>query len=199
MNTIEALPDSPINANGPFCRKFLELGIESFRSACYWVKNLAYGYNSDRNDPYILFTENRGVCSTKHSTIGLLAVELGLPVTKFLGFYKLNDSIITGINAVLEPYQIDYIPQIHCFLGNGTTFVDLTEGNCTGKNKLLEDYDLIVKVKPDLSESEQMGMYHFGLEYYKMTDNAFKAFGNDELVRILKECNQTHRLVCSMA
>ncbi len=198
MDTIESLPNKEIKSEGPISQKFIENGINTFHQACQWVKNLPYGYNSDKTDPYILFKEQIGTCSTKHAVIGLLAQEIGLPISKFLGFYTLNNEIITGIGEILDPYGLEYIPQIHCFLGFKTLFVDLTEGNCTGKNKPLENFDLILRVKSILSESEEEDLYSIGLDFY-MRENTFLCkYTKEELIGILKECNKKHEIVCSL-
>lgn len=110
MNTIESLPNRQIELRGHISQKFIENGINEFREACQWIKNLPYGYNSDKNDPYIIFKENKGTCTTKHAVISLLAQEIGLPISKFLGFYKLDDEIITGIGEILDGYRLEYIP-----------------------------------------------------------------------------------------
>ncbi|MBD2066073.1 hypothetical protein H6F93_00735 [Leptolyngbya sp. FACHB-671] len=38
---------------------------------------------------------------------------------KNLGFYRLNDEIVTGASSLLEPHGLNFIPQIHCFLEYG--------------------------------------------------------------------------------
>lgn len=198
MNTIESFPNKEIELKGPISQKFIEKGINKFHEACQWIKNLPYGYNSDKNDPYIIFKENKGICTTKHAVIGLLAQEIGLPISKFLGFYKLNDEIITGIGEILDSFRLEYIPQIHCFLGFKTIFIDLTEGNCTGKNKQLENFDLILRVKPDLNESEEEEFYKIGLDFYIQNDKILGKYKKEKLIEILKECNKKHKIICSI-
>ncbi|HOO90335.1 MAG TPA: hypothetical protein PLA74_05885 [Syntrophales bacterium] len=183
---------------GPTSQKFIENGIHTFHDACRWVTNLPYGYNSNKTDPYIIFMEGKGTCSTKHAAIGLLAQEIGLPISKFLGLYRLTDEIITGIGEILKPHGLEYIPQIHCFLGFKTTFVDLTEGNCTGKNKPLENFDLIVRVKPILSESEEEDLYKTGLDFYRQDSETLRTHTKEDLIEILKECNRKHEIICSL-
>jgi len=198
MNTIEIFPNKEIELMGHISQKFIENEINTFHEACQWVKNLPYGYNSDKNDPYIIFKENKGTCTTKHAVIGLLAQEIGLPISKFLGFYKLNNEIITGIGEILDYYRLEYIPQIHCFLGFKTIFVDLTEGNCSGKNKPLENFDLILRVKSNLNESEEEELYKIGLDFYIQNNKTFCKYKKEELIEIPKECNKKHKIICSL-
>jgi len=198
MNAIENFPNKEIELAGDISQKFIEKGISEFHEACKWVKSLPYGYNSDRNDPYLIFEENKGTCTTKHAAIALLAQEIGLPISKFIGFYKLNDEIITGVGEILDSYGLEYIPQIHCFLGFKTIFVDLTEGNCSGKNKELENFDLILRVKLDLNESEEEEFYKIALNFYSHNDKALCKYTKEEFIEILKACNEKHKVICSL-
>ncbi len=198
MHTIDQLPNSEIKNTGTISKKFLELGVTDFHAACRWVQELSYGYNSSHDDPFIIFEEQRGICTTKHGAVALLAQENDLDVFKMLGFYKLNDTIVTGVNEILDRYGLSYIPQIHCFLCHQMKFVDLTEGNCHGKNRQLNEFDIIYKVKPDIREDEELEHYTMGLEYYQANDQKLASFSKEELISILKECNQKHKNVCSI-
>lgn len=66
----------------------------------------------------------------------------------------------------IEPYGLSFIPQIHCFLEYQLYRVDLTEGNCNGKNKTIEDYNFLVRVKPDLNTQEKEDCYFTYLHKY---------------------------------
>ncbi len=155
MYPIDVLPDIVIQLRGPISNILLEREIASFQAACRYVKAMPYSSNSNNEDSLVLFEENCGTCTTKHGAIARLAAELGLEVYKNLGFYRLNDEIVTGVNAIIQPFGLSFIPQIHCFLRYKAFHVDLTEGNCNGKNKTIDDYDFVVKVQPDLSHAEQ--------------------------------------------
>jgi hypothetical protein len=163
MDAIAVLPNVRIEPKGTVSQIFLAQGIATFCQACEWVKALPYGSNSNSENSLILFEENRGTCTTKHGAIARLAQELDLPVYKNLGFYRLNDAIVTGVDAILQPHDLPFIPQIHCFLEYESFRVDLTAGNCNGKNQSIEDYDFIVRVQPDLTDSEEEQYY---LQYF---------------------------------
>ena len=150
MYPITVLPNVSLSPQGPMSRRYLEQGLTTFHAACQWTKDLPYGRNTHSEDSLILFEEGHGTCTTKHGAVARLAQEHDLPVQKNLGFYRLNDEIVPGVNAVLAPYGLDFIPQIHCFLVYQNYRVDLTEGNCNGKNKTIEDYDFVVPVEPDI-------------------------------------------------
>ncbi len=71
MNEIKQLPNKEINSSGSISKKFIESGIDDFHHACQWVKDLPYGYNSNHDDPLIIFVEKKGICTTKHGAIAM--------------------------------------------------------------------------------------------------------------------------------
>ena len=77
-------------------------------------------------------------------------------------------------------------------------FVDLTAGNCHGKNRQLNNFDLIIKVKPDLTSDEELQYYKMGLDYYYRQEAILTGFTKQELVKILRECNENHKILCSL-
>ena len=42
------LPEKKIVSNSDIAKKFLDLGVSSFKAACEYVQKMPYGYNSDR-------------------------------------------------------------------------------------------------------------------------------------------------------
>jgi hypothetical protein len=197
MNEIKQLPNRRIDGSGPIGNKFVALGIHDFHRACGWIRDLPYGYNSHHDDPLIVFTERRGICTTKHGAIALLARELDLDIHKMLGFYKLDERVLSGTDEILKKYGLSYIPQIHCFLGFQTTFVDLTEDDCHARKKRLDEFDIIFKVQADISEMEELEYYRLGLEYYIMSDERLANIQKNDLIEILRECNESHKRSCS--
>lgn len=198
MDSIEVLPNVNIQAQGLVSEKFLERQIGTFHAACYWIKDLSYGSNSNNENSLILFEENRGTCTTKHGVIARLAQELELEVYKKLGFYRLNDEIVVGVNAIIQTYSLNFIPQIHCFLESGAFRVDLTEGNCNGKNKTIEDYDFVVRVNPDLTYEEEKRCYISYLNQYFAIEPRLAEVGISKILELLEACNQQVKYQCSI-
>jgi hypothetical protein len=159
MEHYQVLPDRAIAVDGPMSRAFTELGIESFRQACRWVHELPYGYNSDRDDPLILFKERNGTCTTKHAVIASLAQELALPVEKHLGIYAMTEDVVAGAGAILERFGLPYLPMLHCFLVSGEHRVDLTEGNRNGKRRPIDEFLHAERVEPAISAKEEYLLY----------------------------------------
>lgn len=198
MHPIEALPDAMLRAHGPIAEKFLQQGLKTFHEACRWTKNLPYAANSNNEDSLTLFEEGHGSCTHKHGAIARLAQEHSLPVYKNLGFYRLNDEIVTGVNALLQPYSLDFVPQIHCFLVYGDCWVDLTEGNCNGKNKTIEDYDFVIQVSPDLSHAQHQAYYLEFLRRYKAFSPQLAALNDTTVMALLAACDRQLNYQCSI-
>jgi len=155
MDSYDKLPDAEIKPIGELSKKFLELGIKTFKDACEYVHNIDYGYNTNYEDKMILFKEKRGSCTSKHGVIASLAQELNLTLYKHVCVYKLTEEITTGVNEILEKFEILYIPMVHCFLVYENYQFDLTEGNHNGKKKPIDDYIHSEKVDPFISRKDE--------------------------------------------
>jgi hypothetical protein len=198
MHPIEALPDAMLQAHGPIAEQFLQQGLKTFHEACRWTKKMPYAANSNSENSLILFEEGYGNCTTKHGAIARLAQEHGLPIHKNLGFYRLNDAIVTGVNALLHPYGLDFIPQIHCFLAYKEYRVDLTEGNCNGKNKSIEDYDFVIQVAPDLSQAQHQAYYLEFLRRYGTFSPQLATLSDSTVMDLLADCDRQLKYQCSI-
>jgi len=160
MNSFDLLPDLPISPDkGEFSRKFLDLGISNFKNACYYVHNLEYGYNSNRDDKWILFKEMIGTCTTKHAVIATLAQELGISLHKHVGVYKFTENICKGASKITEKYSLPYIPMVHCFLVFKNYRFDLTEGNLNGKKTSIEEFIHEEQVIPFITQKDEYTWY----------------------------------------
>jgi len=155
MDSYNKLPDAEIIPSGEMSQKFLELGIKTFKEACYYVHNAEYGYNSNYDDHMIFFKEKKGSCTSKHAVIAGLAKDLNIPLYKYVGIYKFIEEVSKGTNEILEKYNVPFIPMIHCFLVYKDLRFDLTEGNCNGKKRTLEDFIHKEKVDPFISTKDE--------------------------------------------
>ncbi|MGF1537364.1 MAG: hypothetical protein ACFB4J_12905 [Elainellaceae cyanobacterium] len=198
MHPIETLPNPQLRADGVMTEAFRQQGLTTFHDACRWAKALPYAANTNSEDSLILFEEGCGNCTTKHGAIARLAAEHELPVRKHLGFYRLNDEIVTGVSALLAPHGLDFIPQSHCFLVYEDCWVDLTEGNCNGKNKTIEDYDFVVEVAPDLTRQQQQNYYLTYLQRYRTFTPQLAALSDGAVLDLLTACDRQLKYQCSI-
>ena len=116
MEPIERLPDAELHRDRPVSRAFLQRGAATFLDACRLVQRLPYGPNAHGQGTMALFDDGQGTCTTKHGIIVQLAGECDLGVGKTLGFYRLNEEIVTGIADILRPAGVAFVPSAHCFL-----------------------------------------------------------------------------------
>jgi hypothetical protein len=198
MHPIDVFPNVTLKACGLMSERYLQQGLKTFHEACQWTQDLPYGANANNEDSLILFAEGRGTCTTKHGAIARLAAEHNLPIHKNLGFYRLNDEIVTGVNSLLAPYGLDFIPQIHCFLVYENCRVDLTEGNCNGKNKTIEDYDFVISVAPDLTHEQHQAYYLQYLRLYADLSPALAALNGATVMDLLAACDRQLKYQCSI-
>lgn len=194
MDSLDNLPDVEIIDSGELSRKFLELGIKSFKEACLYVHNMDYGYNSDKDDKMILFKENMGSCTTKHGVIAGLAEELSIPLNKKVGVYKLTEEITDGTEEIMKKYSVPFIPMVHCFLVYESYRFDLTEGNNNGKKTSIEDFIHDEKVIPFISRKDEYMLFRKVLDEKIMNMPEIQGIekrtllkAREEGIKILKE------------
>jgi len=196
--SVAELPDCEIEQGSAVRDAFLARGATTFRAACRWVNELPYGANTTFGDALVLFDDERGTCFTKHGVIARLADELGLPIHKNVGFYRLNDDIVTGVKAILEPHGLTFVPQMHCFLEYGGVYVDLTEGNAHGKNRTIDTYDFIVRVAPEPTREEMQQLFAEHLQRYRAVDPRLAPMSDATIAEILRQCGQLQLSRCPL-
>jgi hypothetical protein len=109
---------------------------------------------------------------------------MDLPVSRYAGVYRLDDSIIAGVGEVLERHGLQYVPMVHCVLKYADRFFDLTAGNCHGKRKDITDMDVYFRAGPGDDES----FYELGAAYYQRSDPALAGRSTGDLREIARAC-----------
>lgn len=196
FSPIATLPNAAIQPQGVVSKAFIDRGVKTFHEASYYVNSLPYGYNSSSGNAMILFEDGFGTCFAKHGLIARLAEELQLSVYRYEGFYPLTDKIVTGVDTILAEYGLPYIPRIHCFLKYEKSYIDLTDGNCTGKNGLIKTYLKIFRVKPEQTQSELDDKCRSYYAEVCAADPVFAQVGVDGMFEILKRCVAVNTASC---
>jgi len=187
MDSYDKLPDLEIKPLGEMSKKFLELKISSFKGACLYVHNMRYCYNTNKDEKMILFKEDCGSCTTKHGVIALLAEELGIPLYKHVCVYKLTEEITTGIDEIVQKYEIPYVPMIHCFLVYKEYQFDLTEGNNNGKKKTVNQYIHAERVDPFISSRDEYRLFRKVLKEIIVPSEETKGITQRSLLKARQE------------
>ncbi len=187
MNPYTIFPDCEILGGAPISDLFRSLGINRLHDACRYVYQLPYGYNSDRDEPTILFKERVGTCTTKHAAIATLAQELGLPISRGVGIYPMTETIVTGAGRITADYKLPYVPMIHCFLEYDCREVDLTEGNRNGKNRPIDEFLFTQQVEPNISAKAEYLIYRKALAVLVQSRDELKGIDIHQLLRAREE------------
>jgi len=159
MDSYDKLPEADIKPVGELSKKFLDLGIKTFKDACNYVHDIDYGYNTNYEDKMIFFKEKKGTCTSKHAIIAGLAQELNIPLFKHVCVYKLIEEITTGVSNILKQYKIPYVPLTHCFLVYENYRFDLTEGNRNGKKTPINECIHSERVDPFISRKDEYFLF----------------------------------------
>ena len=183
MDLYSVFPDKEIRPKGIISKTFVEMNIASFQGACAYVHHLPYGYNANRDDLMSLFEDGKGSCTTKHAVIATLALELDLPVRKWIGIYAMTETLVTGTAVIIEKYALPHLPMVHCFLGDGFHRVDLTQGNVNGKNGPIDDFLYTAKVDANISAKDEYRLYRNVLKDKILNREEFQAV---EMKTVLK-------------
>ena len=164
MKTTEKF-DFIINSSGPVSTEFLSVNIFKFHDACRFIAQLPYGRNIDKSNLLTVFTDQCGTCSTKHALLKSLADENGFENLKLIaGIFKMNADNTPQVRPVLEEYQLNYIPEAHCYLRYNDMILDYTKTDsdpATFKDEILVETvitpDQITTFKVDYHRNYQKG------------------------------------------
>lgn len=148
---IEKFKYYTLQNNQPLSQTFLGLKITNFRDAIVYIHDLPYGRNPERDNYYLVLTEHRGTCSTKHAIIKALADELNIQLDFVMGIFLMTALSTPAISHILEKYAIDAIPEAHCYLRFEKTAFDITF-----PEKISNPYELNILTEKLISP-EQIG------------------------------------------
>jgi hypothetical protein len=157
----------------------------NFQETIYFVKQIPYGRNSNREDFSLVISENKGTCSSKHAYLKDFANKNNIQnVQLFIGMYRMNEQN-TNIGTILSENNLNFIPEAHCYLKiDGKTF-DVTS----------EDADF-EKIKADLIEEIEIQPHQvadFKVKYHQefLKNWLIKTnskFSLDEVWKIREKC-----------
>lgn len=164
----------------------LEYGLKTKEQLLSYVRSVPYGRSSNRGDFSLVFSENRGTCSTKHALIKSIAIEQQWTDTELvLVMYKMNKENTPGIGNVLAEAGVLYVPEAHCVLKMGAEVMDITSSDSDYDR--LEGSILMEKsIKP-----EQVGQWKVDFHRDYMKNWILKAscgYDFDEIWALREKC-----------
>lgn len=169
---------------GPLSAEAFKKDIHSLHALADWIKRVPYGRNTNRSNYHMVFSENRGTCSTKHALVKAIAIENDWnEVELYMGFIRMNALNTPRVAGILSSANIAEIPEAHTYLRINDEFTDLT-----GINSRITEVDLEdeMEIEPDdigmLKEVMHRGFITQWIEDENIPLSA------DEIWRVREEC-----------
>src|SRR5713101_1248181 len=160
---LEQLPSGPFSSEGPMARSFRAVGVHDFVGAARHVLQLPYGRIADRSKFWLVVSEGKGTCTTKHALLAELAHEQNIDVELMLGIFEMNERNTPGVGRVLTKYGLTYIPEAHCYLRHNGARIDVT-----GLQPGAEPIELLLYEEP--ITVQQIGTYKIDLHKQVLRD-----------------------------
>ena len=182
-------PDFDIKSMGQISKEFTDRNIVTFKQASLFIKQLAYGRNADKNNLATVFTDNCGTCSTKHALLKRLADENEFEKVKLIvGLFKMNKKNTPQVSSTLQKYNLEYIPEAHCYLKFEDKIIDLTKLNSKPTDfldELIEEIEIIPEQITDFKVN-----YHKNYLASWLDKNKQINLSLNDLWKIREECIQ---------
>ena len=182
-------PDFDIKSMGQISKEFTDRNIVTFKQASLFIKQLAYGRNADKNNLATVFTDNCGTCSTKHALLKRLADENEFEKVKLIvGLFKMNKKNTPQVSSTLQKYNLEYIPEAHCYLKFEDQIIDLTKLNSKPTDfldELIEEIEILPEQITDFKVN-----YHKNYLASWLDKNKQINLSLNELWEIREECIQ---------
>lgn len=182
-------PDFDIKSMGQISKEFTDRNIVTFKQASLFIRQLAYGRNADKNNLATVFTDNCGTCSTKHALLKRLADENEFEKVKLIvGLFKMNKKNTPQVSSTLQKYNLEYIPEAHCYLKFEDKIIDLTKLNSKPTDfldELIEEIEILPEQITDYKVN-----YHKNYLASWLDKNKQINLSLNELWEIREECIQ---------
>lgn len=182
-------PDFDIKSMGQISKEFTDRNIVTFKQASLFIKQLAYGRNADKNNLATVFTDNCGTCSTKHALLKRLADENEFEKVKLIvGLFKMNKKNTPQVSSTLQKYNLEYIPEAHCYLKFEDQIIDLTKLNSKPSDfldELIEEIEILPEQITDFKVN-----YHKNYLASWLDKNKQINLSLNDLWKIREECIQ---------
>lgn len=176
-----------IKNEGPFSSQFLLTGKSNFLQAANFIQHLPYGRNANKYDLITLFSDQCGTCSTKHAVLKTLAMENKVPELRLMiGIYKMNASNTPPVSSALAHFNLEYIPEAHCYLRYKDSVLDYTKISKKPFN-FLPDLLEEIEIYPDQISDYKVN-YHRKFLSKWLLENPRLSYTPDEIWAIREKC-----------
>lgn len=180
-------PDFDIKSTRQISKEFVDRNIFTFNDAAFFIKQLPYGRNADKNNLASVFTDNCGTCSTKHALLKSLADENNFQKIKLIvGIFKMNEKNTPEISATLLQNKLEYLPEAHCYLKFEDQIIDLTKIN-SKPTDFLDDLLEEIEILPEQITQYKIN-YHKNYLQNWLNNNTQINFTLNEIWKIREQC-----------
>lgn len=176
-----------LNPLHPLSNACHNLNLNNFDSVITYLKQLPYGRNTDRTDYALVLKEKKGTCSTKHAFLKALAEENNMQnIALYLGVFIMNASNTPRIKSILKFYQLDGIPEAHCYLKYNNEVLDVTFNSNDNTPAIVETLVYEVPIKPEQIGNDKTNFHKSFLKTWIKSKHLNISF--DQLWKIREEC-----------
>lgn len=124
--------DFELTSNEKYSLAFREKGMNSFVEACNFIAKFPYGRNANREDFSLVFSEQKGTCSSKHALLAELALENGHPEVELIaGIFLMSGETHAKLAPFFENKPYTTLPECHCYLRYKGERFDFTDTSGT--------------------------------------------------------------------
>jgi hypothetical protein len=188
MYSWEALDSAILKPAGVVTAAFVAAGLQDFREAAAYVNRMPYGRNTSPKDALAVISEGRGTCSTKHALLRRLAMEQHLNIALVIGIYQMNQRNTPGVEMVLEKYQLESLPEAHCYLRSGHKKIDVTRVVADSSPEPISGFIYEEEIAPDQIGEYKASLHRRFLKQWMEETTAGTEYTLAELWRIREEC-----------
>jgi hypothetical protein len=181
------LPNFEIKPTREISKEFSKRNILTFHEATQYIRNFSYGRNSSKDDLKIIFTENKGTCSTKHAILKQLADENNfLNIKLMLGIFKMNAENTPKVENTLLKNNLKYIPEAHNYLKYENNFFDFTKSSSAD---FVKDLLFETEIPPNEINQPKIQIHKKFLINW-LNENKDINYSLDEIWQIREQCIQ---------
>lgn len=176
-----------IHPNGEISDRFIKMGISDFDAAAAHIKTLPYKRNKNKENPFCVFNDSGGTCSTKHALLKKLATENSITEIKLiLGIFMMNKNNTSAVSRVLNKYNLQEMPEAHTYLKFQNQTLDFTSENSSPTDFL--DHLLIeTEILPSQITTFKIKYHQNFLRDYLYKNPAIP-YDSESFWRIREEC-----------
>ncbi|WP_232829150.1 hypothetical protein [Aureibaculum luteum] len=154
------MKDFQLHSNDDLTFQIRNSGVKSWKDLIDTVKRIKYGRTSKRSDLELVWTEQKGTCSSKHAFLKKVADLNKIPNVKLmLCMFKMNTVNTPSIGNALDGQPITYNPEAHCYLSIEEENIDITSSK-SSFSKIKDDIIKEIEIVPEQ-------VFQFKIDYHK--------------------------------